>query len=142
MECECSDVDLKTVADALDKDWRTIAKLLGLDKNDISKIEDGGDENAFAGIVSHWRRRRNDTLTFDGLMTVLRESTEYRGRQDYLDNIMRPILGTHNNSTVCLFLQNSTSMYVYVLLAMKNMCCYIVTLLKMHYCGNLLFDVS
>ena len=95
MEYECSDTDLKEIADTLKKDWKTIAKLLGLDKNDISKIEDGGDENCFAGIVSHWRKRKNETLTFIPLMTELCKSTEYKERQDHLISIMHPILGTH-----------------------------------------------
>ena len=95
MEYECSDTDLKEIADTLKKDWKTIAKLLGLDKNDISKIEDGGDENRFAGIVSHWRKRKNETLTFIALMMALCESPEYNRRQDHLISIMRPILGTH-----------------------------------------------
>ena len=103
LEYECLDTDLKEVADTLKENWKEIAKLLGLDKNDISKVEDGGDENTFAGIIYHWSKRRNDTLTFKGLMTALCESTKYSGRQDYLDDVMRPILGTQNNSTVRLF---------------------------------------
>ena len=94
MEYECFDTDLKEIADTLKKNWKEIAKLLGLDKNDISKIEDGGDENRFAGIVSHWRKRKNETLTFIALMTELCKS-EYKERQDHLISIMRPILGTH-----------------------------------------------
>lgn len=122
LDYECLDTDLKEVADTLHKDWKAIAKLLGLDKNDISKIEDKGDKNAFAGIISHWKRRRNDTLTFNGLMTTLCESTEYSGKQDYLDGIMRPILGTHITALYVGFYKRVTIVPVCICLSitMKN----------------------
>ena len=91
---ECSDVDLKEIADKLGKNWKTMAKALGLDKNGISKIEESGDANAFASIISHWKRHNTDTpLSFNVLVTELCESAEYRGRQDYLTEVMHQILG-------------------------------------------------
>ena len=91
---ECSDVDLKEIADKLGKNWKTMAKALGLDKNGISKIEESGNTNVFAGIISHWKRHNTDTpLSFIALLTKLCESAEYRERQDYLTEIMHQILG-------------------------------------------------
>ena len=85
---------MKETADILGKDWKMIAKLLGLDKNDVLKIEDSSGENAFAGVISHWRKRNGDRpLSFDVLLTELCQSTEYSGKEEHLTTIILQILG-------------------------------------------------
>ena len=61
------------------KGWKDIAKLLGLDKNVLSKIEESG-RNPFAEIISNWKKKREDNpFTYDTLITELSNSSEFTG---------------------------------------------------------------
>jgi len=76
---------LEVISGSLQRKWNEIAKLLGLDKNALSKIEESG-KNPFGEIISHWKKKRSDIpFTYDTLITELCKSSEFTGQKKIVE---------------------------------------------------------
>jgi len=85
LQVECSEAQLEMITASFQKGWKDIAKLLGLDKNVLSKIEESS-RNPFAEIISNWKKKREDNpFTYDTLITELSNSSEFIGRKEYVE---------------------------------------------------------
>jgi len=88
LQMECSGAQLEIITTNFKKEWNDIAKLLGLDKNALSKIEESG-KNPFGEIISNWKKKRDDSpFTYDTLITELSKSSEFTGKKEYVEQVI------------------------------------------------------
>ena len=100
LQVECSEAQLEIITGNLQRKWNDIAKLLGLDKNVISKIEEGG-KNPFAEIISNWKKKKNDSsFTYDTLITEFCKSSEFTGKKEYVEQTILSLIPCKLYSTI------------------------------------------
>ena len=105
LQVECSEAQLEIITGNLQRKWNDTAKLLGLDKNVISKIEEGG-KNPFAEIISNWKKKRNDSsFTYDTLITEFCKSSEFTGKKEYVEQTILSLIPCKLYSIVDLVIQ-------------------------------------